>query len=88
MHSLSACVPSLWQAGDVKKALKRQGHSSKTPWNHFENFDRGLDRSVALTATMIAQECGAEWGNFNVGGRILPATAYPPPPPPPASPPL
>ena len=54
------------QAADIKKALKRQGHSAKTPWNHFENFDRGLDAAVALTATMIANECSAEWNEFNV----------------------
>ena len=57
------------QATDIKKALKRQGHSAKTPWNHFENFDRGFDSAVTLTATMIARECSAEWNEFNVRTR-------------------
>eukprot|EP00040_Diaphanoeca_grandis_P017369 m.90414 g.90414 ORF g.90414 m.90414 type:complete len:206 (-) comp26395_c0_seq2:85-702(-) len=59
------------KASAVGRALKRIGHDSDEPWNHFENFDDGINKAIGSTSAMIANSCGDSWGIFQQVIKVI-----------------
>eukprot|EP00041_Stephanoeca_diplocostata_P031678 m.992431 g.992431 ORF g.992431 m.992431 type:complete len:212 (+) comp24006_c0_seq11:347-982(+) len=50
----------------IKQALTDAGHSKKRPVLHFENFEDGIGKAIAVTSAQITQSCDHTWSEFNV----------------------